>query len=145
MDLLTTAWWEYCYFVHCLFKGDTIYFKFTSDANSEFFYKFTVLGSRFGRFDTGYRILNGLLRKPTVVRWIVLMFVFRVHLNLRNLCWNRLILCHQTFSFSAVLRLGSLNMCYINFRNEWMTFCLCTDCCLWVISGAVLSEWLACR
>ncbi|XP_065066167.1 zinc finger ZZ-type and EF-hand domain-containing protein 1-like isoform X1 [Rhopilema esculentum] len=42
--------------------GDTVYYKFTSDAsNTDWGWKFTVTGGQLGRFETGCGILNGLL------------------------------------------------------------------------------------
>ena len=55
---------------YCLFSGDTLYFKFTSDSsNNEWGYKFTVSGGRQGRFDTGYTILNTVLSGTQGVRY----------------------------------------------------------------------------
>lgn len=63
-------------FMILFYLGDTVYIKFMHESSSDWFYKFTVLGSRFGRFDTGYRILNGLLSTSFIIQWVQILISY---------------------------------------------------------------------
>lgn len=72
--------------------GDTVYIKFTHESSSDWFYKFTVLGSRFGRFDTGYRILNGLLSTSFIIHSLPVNEIWSslVHVSCKQIGQKRL-------------------------------------------------------
>ncbi|XP_071796481.1 zinc finger ZZ-type and EF-hand domain-containing protein 1-like isoform X2 [Asterias amurensis] len=73
--------------------GDTVYYKFTSDSsNNDWGFKFTVIGNRLGRFDTGYIILNTVLSKQGLARHIALqeLWAWLVHVACRQTAQYRL-------------------------------------------------------